>query len=116
MNAEIALKPLLTDLGGDRATVADLVRLFIEEAPKLLAEGRAAAQRKDAPVTQRAYHTLKGSAGQFGAQDVHEMAKDIEQAARSGTLPNEAAMGRIEKAWAAWAAAYKAWLDGAKAA
>ncbi len=115
MNADAALAPMLRDLGGDRATLAELVTLLIEEAPRLLAEGRAATQRKDVGTAQRAYHTLKGNAAQFGAQDVHDLAMAIEQAAKAGTLPNDAALTRIEAAWTPWQASYRSWLAQVKA-
>jgi two-component system, sensor histidine kinase and response regulator len=71
---------------GDRELLAELVKLFEEETPKLLAEVRDAIAKGDAKTLERAAHTIKGSAGNFGAQPASQAALDLEQLARSGDL------------------------------
>jgi two-component system, sensor histidine kinase and response regulator len=76
----------LDRLEGDRELLAELVKLFEEENPKHLAEARDAIAKGDAKTLERAAHTIKGSAGNFGAQATSEAAFELEQLARSGDL------------------------------
>lgn len=97
---EGVLRGLLDDMGGDKEVVKELIQSFLEEGPKLLAEGRAAHAAGNAPEVQRAYHTLKSTAATFGATRVSTLAKDIEQAARGGALPTPDAMDEVERRFA----------------
>ncbi len=116
MNAELALKPLLNDLGGDRQQVRELVEMFLDEAPRLMKEGRAALAAKDAPVVQRAYHTLKGSSAQFGLEEVRQQSLVIEQAARGGVMPSATQLATLDKAWAEAQKDLAAWAKAVPAA
>ncbi len=109
MNADQALRTLLSDLGDDRAAVVELVNLFLTEGPTLLASGRAALKAKDIASLQRAYHTLKGNAAQFGLEGVREQALAIEQAARGGAFPKLDQLAALDQSWAEASAALAAW-------
>jgi HPt (histidine-containing phosphotransfer) domain-containing protein len=93
---ESVLRSLLEDMGGDVEVVGELIQSFLEEGPKLLAEGRAAQVAGDVGEVQRAYHTLKSTAATFGAEALAARAKDVEQAARGGAMPTAAEMAAIE--------------------
>ncbi|MEA3143016.1 MAG: Hpt domain, partial [Thermoplasmata archaeon] len=64
---EGVLRALLDDMGGDAEVVKELVQSYLEEAPRLLAEARAALAAGDAATVQRAVHTLKSTSATFGA-------------------------------------------------
>lgn len=52
-------------LGGDRALLARLAGVFVDEAPRLIADVRAALAAEDREALRRAAHTLQGNVGHF---------------------------------------------------
>jgi histidine phosphotransfer protein HptB len=58
--------------------VAELVDTFLVEAPRMLADLRAAHAAGDATRFRRAAHSLKSNANTFGAQRFADLAKDLE--------------------------------------
>ncbi len=58
--------------------VSELVATFLEEAPQMLAELRAAQATGAAEAFRRAAHSLKSNANTFGALRLGEMARDLE--------------------------------------
>ena len=58
--------------------VKELVAAFLEEAPVMLADMRAALAAKEAERFRRAAHSLKGNCNTFGALGLAAMAKDLE--------------------------------------
>jgi HPt (histidine-containing phosphotransfer) domain-containing protein len=62
--------------------VGELVDTFLEEAPKMLAELRAALAAGDADAFRRAAHSLKSNALTFGAQALAAKARELETTAR----------------------------------
>jgi two-component system, sensor histidine kinase and response regulator len=66
-------------VGGDPDLLQVLLDAFLAEAPQQLAAVRQALQAGDAPTLRRAAHTLKGSAGYFGARPVIEAAYQLER-------------------------------------
>lgn len=71
---------------GDVEFLHNLVALFAESAPRLLAEIEGALAAGDAAATHRGAHQLKGSIGNFGAAGAHGVAQALEGAARRGAL------------------------------
>ncbi len=70
----------------DTAGIADLLELALETGVKhrlALAEGIA---RGDAEVVRRAAHSIKGSAGNIGANVVMHLAAALDERARAGDL------------------------------
>ena len=98
---EGALRGLLDDMGGDVEAVKELIQSFLEEAPRLLAQGRDGAAHGDAAAVQRAFHTLKGTAATFGATALSEHARALEHAARAGALPAAEALAQADALLAA---------------
>ena len=80
----------ISRVGGDAELLKELGQLFIEEYPRLLAELRDAHRRGDAQEVERAAHSLKGSAVNFGARRAVDAAARIEQLGRDGTLDSVA--------------------------
>jgi PAS domain S-box-containing protein len=80
----------LARVGGDLGLFKDLVALFHDECPGLMAEMRQAIDQNDAPCLRRAAHTLKGSAATLGAKAASEAALRLEMIGRNGDLANAA--------------------------
>ena len=58
--------------------VGELVGTFLEEAPRMLTELRAAMAEGSADKFRRAAHSLKSNSNTFGALRLGEMARDLE--------------------------------------
>ncbi len=71
--------------GGDLPLFREVLGLFLEDCPRLLAEARTAIEASDGPALRRAAHTLKGSAGNFAAAGVVAAAERLESSGRSGS-------------------------------
>lgn len=71
---------------GDDALGKEIIELFLQEYPKLLENVHQAAGQRNAPLLERAAHSLKGSAGDIAATEAMEAAARIEQIARAGNL------------------------------
>jgi len=74
----------LREEGGD--LLADLVGMFVEEVPGQLTKLEAALRKGDTGATRLTAHTLKGTAGNFGASQMQTLASAIEMKARDGAL------------------------------
>jgi PAS domain S-box-containing protein len=100
---EVDYSAALARVGGDADLLKELVGMFIEEYPKLLAQIREGLERQDAASASSAAHQLKGLLAQFGAEAARQAAYAVEQPARQGDLSAtgvnlqvlEAAMRRI---------------------
>ena len=75
---------VLARLDGDEALLAEVIELFIAEAPGLLAAVAEAVLLGDGKRIERAAHTLKSCVGQLGAERAHRLAQQLEQAGRDG--------------------------------
>lgn len=64
--------------------LAEIVELFVADAPRQLAALEAAAQRGDLPALERAAHAFKGAAGGVAAMRVARLAGQLESDARGG--------------------------------
>lgn len=93
---EAVLRGLLNDMGGDVEVIKELIQSYLAEAPRLLAEAKAALAAGDTPTFQRAVHTLKSTSATFGAMELAEASKAMEEAARSGVLPSPEAFVALE--------------------
>ena len=87
-SVEPAFEPaeILARVEGDRALLAELVELFREEAPHLLAELRRCVEAGDTRGVQDAAHALKGSVGNFGAFAATDAALALELLGRNEDL------------------------------
>ncbi|PSJ44407.1 hybrid sensor histidine kinase/response regulator [Zobellella endophytica] len=89
----------LRNLEGNRALLAEMAELFLEECPKLMREIEAAMAESDAPVLRRAAHTLKGSALVVGGRALAAVALELETLARGGELAAAAeCVARLQQA------------------
>ncbi len=76
------LDAALAFVGGDRAVLAELVAMFIEDSAKLMADIADAIRDDDGASLRRAAHTLSGSLGIFGAASAAEAARQLEALAQ----------------------------------
>jgi HPt (histidine-containing phosphotransfer) domain-containing protein len=89
----------LSRLEGDAQLATEVIALFLDECPKLLASTREAAERRDAPGLERAAHRLKGAVGDIAAPQAFNAARKLEQRAREKNLEDaEAALESLEDA------------------
>lgn len=97
------LEEALTRLDNDRELLLELVEMFDQDVPALMAAIRQAVDANDGPALSRAAHTLRGSLISFAAGDAVQAAQALETAGREGDLSQartsfaalEAAMARL---------------------
>jgi CheY-like chemotaxis protein len=70
----------------------ELIELFNVEVPKGLRELAQVLDVRDCARAAVIAHTLKGTAGTFGAKRMHELADAIDQAARAGLVDKASSM------------------------
>jgi HPt (histidine-containing phosphotransfer) domain-containing protein len=74
---------LLESLGGNRETMAEMIRLCLEvDAPRLLANLRDGLETQDWSAIEHAAHGIKGLVGEFHAPAARAAAKQLEDAGR----------------------------------
>jgi signal transduction histidine kinase/DNA-binding response OmpR family regulator/HPt (histidine-containing phosphotransfer) domain-containing protein len=84
-------------LGDDPGLWREVIDLFLEETPRLLAQVRDALARHEAPALARAAHTLKGSLLVFRAEPAIQAALEVEAEARAADWTRlDAACHRLE--------------------
>jgi PAS domain S-box-containing protein len=101
---------------GDRVMLAQLVAMFLEDAPAMVEEIRAAAAARDLDALMKSAHTLKGSCGLLGAHAAQQAALRLETMARDQQAADaEAAVAALEQAMAALLEAFRqqGWEAGA---
>ena len=69
---------------------SELIAVFLDDALKLLADLREAADQGDPERLQRAAHTLKSSSASLGAMTLSALCKELEAMGRAGTLKGTA--------------------------
>ncbi len=86
--------------------VGDLIDTFLDEAPQMLAQLRAAHAAGDAQAFRRAAHSLKSNSLTFGAQSLAAAARALElQGLDADPAPDAAALDALQAVYAAAAAA-----------
>ena len=89
---------LLDRLEGDQALLVELLHVFQEETPRLLATMKEAIQRRDMLGLSRSAHSLKGAAGTISAIRTATDASKLEQDAKSGDLEScLSSLARLER-------------------
>src|SRR5438876_10634654 len=74
------IRPAISDqvlarVGGDHQLLAEISRLFVDDAPEHLQRIKAALDAGDSGSLRRAAHALRGAAANFGADQVVETAR-----------------------------------------
>ncbi|HEV2298637.1 MAG TPA: response regulator [Candidatus Acidoferrales bacterium] len=75
---------LLEHVQGDRELLTEIIRIFRTEIVSLLQALREAVEKGDASAISRVSHTLKGSVGNFGSGPAYQIAKKMDEFARTG--------------------------------
>jgi HPt (histidine-containing phosphotransfer) domain-containing protein len=81
-NAIQALRDLSPE--GDGEFLRELISIFLADTPKQMANIESALAAHDGALLVRAAHTIKGSAGNFGAGELAQLAGRIEQSGKAG--------------------------------
>ncbi len=81
-------------LGDDEQLLDQVLAIFLEEAPKHLAELRRAVARQNAQKVGTSAHTLKGELGYLGVPEIAQIARELEEAAGIADFKEAAALLR----------------------
>lgn len=81
-----SLDELLSRVGGDLELLKEVIVLFRDDCPRLMQAIREGLQNGDFNAVNRGAHALKGSASNFDAADVTDLAHLIEARALGGDL------------------------------
>jgi CheY-like chemotaxis protein len=84
---------LLERVEGDQELLAEMIHLFLDDVPNLMATMRDALQRRDMKVLECSAHSLKGAAANLSAGSASAAASQLEQDARKNDA--EAARGSL---------------------
>jgi len=84
---------VLARVGGDRELLAEISRLFVDDAPGHLQRIRAALDARDGDALRRAAHGLKGAAANFDADAVVAIARQLEDMGSEGNFDDH------DRAW-----------------
>jgi len=71
---------------GDDSFLHDLIQIYLDDAPKRLAEIEQASAQKDARKLTLAAHSLKGSSSNFGANQLRAVSEELEELGRRSAL------------------------------
>ena len=75
---------LLERVEGDQELLAEVIKIFLADAPQLLVAMRNALQQGDMILLERSAHSMKGAAGNLSAQLTVSAALQLEQNAKNG--------------------------------
>ena len=89
--SSVNVSVLLSGFGGRSDLVAEVIDVFLADAPVMLTRLRHAGAEADASELAAAAHAIKGSAGLFSQGEAYERARALEIRARSGDASNAAA-------------------------
>jgi len=83
-----AWDPALTleRLEGDETLLAEVIGIFLDEAPRQIDALRRAIESADAASAAETAHSLKGQLSYFGVASISSRARRLEELARTGTL------------------------------
>jgi HPt (histidine-containing phosphotransfer) domain-containing protein len=87
-----ALDVLLETVGGDLEFLGELIETFFEDSPEQLAAAQEALANDNAEALRRAAHSLKSNSANFGAMELSQKCKELEEMAKSGTLAGAAGL------------------------
>jgi PAS domain S-box-containing protein len=80
---------LLRRAGGDWALAREVINMFLDDTPEVLAQMREAIAKKNWHAVARAAHRLKGAAANLEARELANIAFQIEQAAEKEKVSEE---------------------------
>jgi len=92
--APVNLGQLEAITGTDRAALRRYLELYVSATTPLLAKTKAAIAQRDGAAVRRLGHSLKGGAGNVGAEEMAELAAELERAGESEAWPEAEALCR----------------------
>ena len=102
----------IRNLDGASNLLERVVRLYLDTAPVLIAQLKAAFAASDLNGIRNAAHSLKSGSANLGAMDLAQMCAKLEAAARTGSIGADAPDGgTIEREYQQVSAALLAELD-----
>jgi len=92
---------LLERVEGDQELLAEIVKLFLEDTPRLMGTMHEALQNGDMILLERSAHSMKGSAGNLSANFAATAAMQLEKNAKKGDAESSrASLSNLEAALA----------------
>jgi signal transduction histidine kinase/HPt (histidine-containing phosphotransfer) domain-containing protein len=79
---------LLACVGGNKPLAQQLIRAYLPDSPVRMSAIRDAIAQHDAPALARAAQALRGSIRSFGAKNIAETVRKLDEMGRSGHLEN----------------------------
>lgn len=106
------LDELRASVDGDRTFVVELIEAYLADGAIHVAAIDAARATDDAEAMVRPAHTLKSSSATLGATRLAATSRELEMAAKSGSLTGAgaAAAARIPGEWTTTTDALRAWV------
>ena len=83
---ELDVAAILAGVGGNRALLAEVIDVFLVDAPLRLADARAAFEKGDAAAIAAQAHTLKSMVGLFTMSTPFAAARELEAIGKQGDL------------------------------
>jgi signal transduction histidine kinase/CheY-like chemotaxis protein/HPt (histidine-containing phosphotransfer) domain-containing protein len=80
------LGALLGRVGGDEELCREVLEVFVEDVPEQIEALRKALASEDLEQTARHGHTLKGASANVGAEALHQLSLEVEQAGKEANL------------------------------
>jgi len=77
---------LLARVGGDRALLAEVIELFLEDGPMMVEQIRKGLADGDTAAVRMAAHSLAGTAANFDADELTTLARALETHARADDI------------------------------
>jgi CheY-like chemotaxis protein len=78
---------LLDRVGGDSKLAKQMIRAFLRDTPKRMAEMRKALRRKDWQTVASLAHSIKGAVGFFDAEMARDYAQELQDLAHQADFP-----------------------------
>ena len=88
---ERSLDQLSELIGGDKETLHELIRTFLDEGKNIVDEMKEALQTENLDTLRRCAHSLKSSAQDFGAVELSELNATLESQCKHGWPENAVA-------------------------
>ncbi len=97
---DLAAIEALVSIGGSELVVS-VIDIFLDDAPKHIAEARRGIDEGDLETASRAAHTLKSAAAQIGAHRLSELCRRVEDLCDAGETTSLAVdLGQVDDALA----------------
>lgn len=98
--APINIERLIEVTDGDRDAIRELLVIFLEDAEARLEAIEVALAAGDAETLGAEAHSLKGAAGNVGADPMHQLAETLEDEARANRLDDgRATLNEMREQW-----------------